>query len=282
MRYWPPAVGRRGSRRWRPTGYTRRGAWRGSFSAPHADHPAVTLTDAFLDGGGAVADLYTAALRSRWPTFEPVDPLPDGLEDGAWLEAVADFYTDTAVAAFHWSEQAVVWRAAAADLAGVVAPEMVAAFFAALLGAPLDRPVRLYPNLLFPAMTPLLVSASEAYTLLLPPPMALGESPPWAYHEGEEWVLTHCAQLVGEAVLQPQLAHLDPPARRRTIHAVTTLFLENARDSGAGRAYQVQIARTADIADLGEAVDRLRAYLKAPNGASLLTVMQGPPAGLGA
>lgn len=246
-----------------------------SFAGPYADHPAVVQTDAFLAAGGAVGDLYTAALRSRWPTFERQEEVAPALADGQWLESVADFYTDTAIAAFHWSEQASVWEGAAADLQTVMAPAVLGDFFAALLGGPLDRPVHLYPNLLYPALTPLLVTAAEAHTLLVPPPKALGESPPWAYREGAEWVLTSSVQLLGEQLLRPQLAALGGAVRQRTIHALTALFLENTLDSGAARAYQVQIARTAGVADLDAAVDRLRAYVTAPNGDSLLAVMRG-------
>ncbi len=50
------------------------------------------------------------------------------------------------------------------------------------------------PNLVFPALTPVVATAGDTLALLLPPPKAVGESPPWPFDEDPGWVVAIAAE----------------------------------------------------------------------------------------
>ncbi len=234
------------------------------FVQPYVDHPAVATVRSHLSTGRPVAALYRAALSCRWPDFEPLGPLPAALAGTDWPEQLLDYYTDSAIAAFLWDEQTEIWDWARQDLAAALASRPGAGL-ADLLGRwrgrPWERPLQIMPNLLYPALEPQALRAPGAWHLLVPPPPAWGESAPWSYQEAGDWSLAVTCQTLTTALLQHERPELSPARLALGSRAITTLFLEQALDPGAGQAYELQSSREEDLPGLPALVERLRAHL---------------------
>ena len=239
-----------------------------SFTEPFADHKAVALADAFLATQNDPASLFAAALACSWPTFTAEFPLPAGFDLSAWPEALMDFYTDTAIAAFFWADHEAAWQQAEMDLRQIFQGRDLAAFAGRLLGQPLRRSLHICPNLAYPALQTIAVHNEGGIYLLLPPPQAWGESPPWPYAEGEDWVLAECCYRLSEL-----LVPLPEPDRQADLaHAATVLFLEEALDEPSAQAYLVRTKIELKRPELPAAVNKLRAWLADPAGQTLAEV----------
>lgn len=145
-----------------------------ALTANQAVAQAVSLrgqTDS-LPYEAALAALFAAALRASWPTLEAQEPLPPKPAGGRWLAHLADFYTETAVAAFFWADHDAVWQEAGRDLAEILGS-------AGVSPAPPgnNRPLILVPNFAYPTDRPLLATTQAADYLILPPPAAHGAPP---------------------------------------------------------------------------------------------------------
>lgn len=242
------------------------------YLAEHAGHPAVAFVDEQLRAEGVPGKLFAAAVRCRWPTFAAEEELPDHL--GNWVAHLADFYVDTAIAAFFWAEHEAVWAEAANDLHSIFKQHDPAAFLERLCARPLRHPVVVVPNLLYPALQSIAVASQDAYHLILPPPKAVGASPPWPYRDGVDWVLAEsCFHLV-EPALADTLATLAAPQRQLLRHAATVLFLEEAYDEAASLFYLVRARKEADLPGLPAVVEALRAYRDAPRSQDLQALLE--------
>ena len=239
-----------------------------AFTEPFADHKAVALADAFLVDHEDPTPLFAAALACEWPTFTVAEPLPAGLNLDPWPEALMDFYTDTAIAAFFWADHEAVWQQAEAELRQIFRGRDLAGFVGRLRGEPLSQPLYVCPNLAVPALQTVAVANAGGIYRLLPPPQAWGESPPWPYAEGEDWVLAECCYRLSELLLP-----LPEPARQADLaHAATVLFLEQALDEPSAQAYLVRTKIETKRPDLPAAVNQLRAWLADPAGQTLAEV----------
>ena len=155
-----------------------------SFSS----HPAVNGTNEALLNGVDLADLFSAALRCTWPDFIPQEALPHLLKIKDWVGSLADFAAKTAVATEFWPQHTAVWQEAQSALEEIFAKgDLLAAL--GQLGDVVDTAVSLMPNLIFPMLSPVVATREGALTLLLPPPKAVGESPPWPFDEDPGWVV---------------------------------------------------------------------------------------------
>ena len=238
------------------------------FTEPFAEHKAVVLADAFLADHEDPTPLFAAALACDWPTFTVAEQLPAGLNLEPWPEALMDFYTDTAIAAFFWADHEDAWQQAETELRQIFQGRDLAAFAARLSSQPLSQPLQICPNLAFPALQTIAVANEGGNYLLLPPPQAWGESPPWPYAEGEDWVLAECCYCLSELLLP-----LPEPDRQTDLaHAATVLFLEEALDEPSAQAYLVRTKIEMNRPELPAAVNKLRAWLADPAGAVLSEV----------
>jgi hypothetical protein len=233
------------------------------------DHPAVVATDRALDDGVPVDSLFATALRSRWPTFEPLQVLPNGFDAERWLSQLADFYTDSAIAAFFWADHKATWHEAKQGLDRIFDTDTLSVLLAQLTGRPAPQDLVIVPNLVYPALCSIVAAAGETLYLIMPPPRAVGESPPWSYGEDRGWVLAESCRALATFALSDTAPELSPDRRRLLTHATVTLFLETAADEAEALAYLTRVKKQSHLAPLGSAVDVLRNFLHEPGGRSL-------------
>lgn len=225
-----------------------------------ADHPAVRGANAALIAGRPPDVLFTAALRCSWPDFAPQEPLPTTLDD--WAAALPSFAAETAVIPF-WAAHAAAWQEALTDLTAIFAASRLPAFLGRLAGRPLPLPIVVQPNLVFPALHSVLAETAVALHLLLPPPKAVGESPPWPYREGPDGVLAESCRRLLHHALAAALAARPPAAQQLIEHAAITLFLEQTLDEAEALAYMVRSKKQFKLPRLPLAVEEMRGCFEA-------------------
>jgi hypothetical protein len=227
------------------------------FMRQFADHPAVQGANKALSQDVAVDELFTAALRGEWPNFAPLAPLPDSWQSEAWIGALADLAQGRAIGRF-WAEHEAVWAEARDDLANIFQDSGLIPFLSRLQRQPVTQPVVIMPNLVYPALTSVLASTQESLFLLLPPPKAVGESPPWPYREDPSLVLAQvCDRLVGY-LLAAELAQSGVREQVLFKRAAVTLFLEQTMDEAEAMAYLVRSKKEHNLPQLPDVVEQLR------------------------
>ncbi|MCI0397787.1 MAG: hypothetical protein L0322_23020, partial [Chloroflexi bacterium] len=219
-----------------------------------------------------------AALRCTWATFEPLEELPpvyaNGQWPGDWPRELDDFYTDSAVAAFFWADHENVWQEAAGELRRIFRNNALASFLGRLRGEPLSHNVVVVPNLVYPALETLVAATQDNLYLILPPPRAVGESPPWPYREDAGWVLAESCRKLSDFLLADTLVHLDAGRVALLRHAAVTLFLETAGGEEEALAYLVRSKKQHQLPQLPATVETLRHYLHQPGGKKLREVLR--------
>lgn len=239
------------------------------YVSDYADHPAVTTINALLPAGLALSELFSTAVRCDWPMFEPQEPLPGRFSDGVWASQLGDFYVDTALAAFFWADQAAPWAEAENDLRRIFNSDSLYQLLGQLSGTPPAQDLVIMPNLNYPAMQAVVASNRDHIYLLLPPPKAVGESPPWPYRDGVDWVLAEsCYQLSG-FFLAENLARLAPRQQALLRHAITITYLGQAQDEASALFYTIRCKTEDNLPEINAAVDVVRDYLTNPAGADL-------------
>ncbi|MFZ1398394.1 MAG: hypothetical protein WAS33_15930, partial [Candidatus Promineifilaceae bacterium] len=178
------------------------------FVQPFGSHPAVNGTNEALLNGVELADLFSAALRCAWPELAPQEALPRVLKIKDWLQSLAGFATQTAVATQFWPRHTAVWQEAQAALEQIFGRGNLLAALGQL-GEVADTAVSLMPNLVFPMLTPVVATQAGGLTLLLPPPKAVGESPPWPFDEDPGWVVATVVEQLLPHLLATDLAQLS-------------------------------------------------------------------------
>jgi hypothetical protein len=240
------------------------------YLAEFTSHPAAQLVNQGLDKGIPVEEFFTAALRCQWPTFEPAEPLPPALADGDWPAQLDHFYTDTAIAAFFWADHQALWDEVTNDLTRIFQSTPLPAFLGDLRGRPLEKEIVVVPNPLFPALRSIISETAAANYLILPLPKAYGESPPWPYREGVDWVLAESCLQLTSLLLADQLAQAGPDKAALLKQAAVVLFLEKAINEAEARAYLVRSKKQYQLPQLPTAVENLRAHLANPQGKGII------------
>lgn len=244
------------------------------YVQPFAAHPAVQTVNAALERGVEPAALFSVAVRCQWPTFEPLEPLPAPFADGKWARQLHDFYVESALAASFWSEHTAVWTEAEHDLQQAFTSDRLCRFLGALRPGALLQHIVIVPNLVYPATQTLVAASQDAYYVIIPPPKAVGESPPWPYRDGLDWVLAEsCYQLLSH-VLRPAANELTPEAWTLLRLAATIVFLEQGQDEAA-LFYRLRREKEWGRARIVRAVEQVHAFLAEPQARSLLTRFAG-------
>ncbi len=229
------------------------------FVEPFRGHPAVAgINQAWLNGV-ELDEMFSAALRCRWPDFTPVEPLPRVLQIDSWVASLADFAAASNIAAAFWPEHEAAWHTAVTELRAIFQDNRLLRFLGQMRGRPIEQAIVIMPNLVYPALSPVLASARNSLALLLPPPKAVGESPPWPYSEGAGWVTAVTCRQLAAYLLADKLAELNREQRELLIHAVTALCLEQTLDEFEGRAYLLRASKEQNLPELPALVEKLRA-----------------------
>ncbi len=222
-----------------------------------AHHPAVAVVNQGLAAGVAVDDYFTAGLRCTWPDFAVLQPLPDRLPV-TWGRSLMEFGVATAVADTFWPAHQSAWQEGVNDLKTIFANSQVKAFFGRLRHQPISQKLVIMPNILYPALSPVLATTWDTLYLLLPPPKAVGESPPWPYGEDPGWVMAETGQRLTTHLLADTLAQLDNTQTSLLKFAVTTLLLEQEMDEAEAMAYLLRSKKQHKLPQLPGVVDKLR------------------------
>ncbi len=224
---------------------------------PHAVHGQARLLRKFFAGRAADAHPLIGRIDGRLAAGEPLARIGrDLLDEESALAAIA---RDTGLDDF-WRAQAAVWQAAVIELEAIFAGAPLPAFLEKMSGRP-PAPVHLMPNYLYPALRPLVLPPDTALWVLVPPPPAWGESPPWPFAEGREWLLSQTCRALLDAHLETAGSRLAPRPRTLLVEAATTLFLEQALGAPDGLSYLFQTSRQQDLPELPDLVGRLRQAL---------------------
>jgi hypothetical protein len=241
---------------------------------PFASHPAVNGVNAALVNGVDLADLFSAARRCTWPAFTPTAELPNVLKIKEWVRSLADFAQDTSITTLFWAQHAAVWQKAQSALEKIFAGDRLLASLAQLHEGEIETAVSLMPNLVYPALTPIVATTDDALTLLLPPPKAVGESPPWPYDEGPGWVVaTVCRQLIPH-VLATELTQLNRERQILALHAAAAFCLAQLLDESEAQAYLLRTKKAQNLPELSTLFTRLQAEIESGNGRPLTALFQ--------
>jgi len=238
------------------------------------EHPAVLAANEALAAGVPLAELFGAALSCDWPTFTSQQAMPASFAAAAWVEALADFYVDSAIAAFFWADHAASWGAAERELTAIFRNAGLASFLAGLTGQAIPA-IMITPNLTYPALETVIAGIPTALHLILPPPKAYGESPPWPYREGVDWVLAQSSYPLIQHLLNDTLQRLNTSQQQTLSHAAVTLFLEKALGEADGMSYLVRSKKQYKLPDLPHLVETLRQHLANPHSQPLLNHRSG-------
>jgi hypothetical protein len=231
------------------------------FVQKYKYHQAVRGINEALLNGVTLEELFSTAVRCTWPTFEPAEPLPHLLKIERWARSLADFEHDTEIAETFWPAHDDVWQEAVTALTNIFQDGRVAAFLERLTKTPITPEIAIMPNLVYPALTPVLATAETTLYLLLPPPKAVGESPPWPYSEDPPHVVATVCQELAVRLMADQLALLERPQWELFRHAATALCLEAAVDEFESQAYLLRIKKANDLPQLPAVTEQLRRYL---------------------
>lgn len=231
------------------------------FVQPYASHPAVIYANDAIARNVPLSDLFAAALRSTWPELHPYEQMPGPLLDGKWVQLLHEFLRDTAVAERFWSPHRALWDEAVADLADIFAASPLLSYLTTLTQRPLPQTVIVMPNLVFPALQTVLAETKQNLYVIVPPPLAVGESPPWPFREDPPTVQVAVCHALIDHLLADTLANLDDTQAATLLHAITTLFLETAVDEGEAMAYLVRAKKQHKLPTLPLVVENLRQQL---------------------
>lgn len=238
------------------------------FVQPFGSHPAVNGVNEALLNGVLLADLFSAALRAAWPDFTPTAELPHVLKIENWVQSLADFAQKTAVSTDFWPHHTAVWNEAQSALTHIFSSGNLLAALAQL-GEVADTAVSLMPNLVYPALNPVVATADGALTLLLPPPKAVGESPPWPFDEDPGWVVAAVAEQLIPHLLAADLARLDAAQRPVARYLAAAHCLAALLDDFEAQSYLLRAKKAHNLPQLPTLFAQLQAEVGEGNGRSL-------------
>lgn len=242
------------------------------FGRSFSTHPAVNGANQALLNGVELADLFSAALRCTWPDFTPTAELPRVLKIKEWVQSLADFAQKTAIARGFWPQHTAVWQEAQSALEKIFANNSLLTSLAQLGMGHLETAVTLMPNLVFPALSPVVATTDHALTLLLPPPKAVGESPPWPYDEDPGWVVATVAEQLVPHLLPTALAQLADTPKPTAIYLAVAHCLAQLLDDFEAQSYLLRAKKAHHLPQLPALFARLQEEIDGGNGSPLVSL----------
>jgi hypothetical protein len=244
------------------------------FGRSFNTHLAVNGANQALLNGVELADLFSAALRCTWPDFTPIAELPRVLKIKEWVQSLADFAQKTAIASEFWPQHTAVWQEAQSALEKIFADDSLLTSLAQLQAADFDTAVTLMPNLVFPALMPVVATSDGALTLLLPPPKAVGESPPWPYDEDPGWVVATVAEQLIPHLLAAELTQLDDAQQHLAIHTAVAHCLAQLLDDFEAQSYLLRAKKAHHLPQLPALFVRLQDEVEKGTGRPLTAIFK--------
>ncbi len=235
------------------------------FLSSFSTHAAVVGMDQSWLNGVELDQMFNAAARCQWPSFitSPRETLPRVLQIETWTQSLAQFARDTKIATQFWPQKQAIWDAATAELRTVFPNSNLVTFINQFKGKQITQTVNIMPNLVYPVLSPILATSKQHFYLLIPPPKAVGESPPWPYSEDPGWVVALASRQLVIHTFADELRQLEDEQGKLLVHAATTLCLEAVLDEFEGQAYLLRRKKEENLPTLPTTVENLRAYLVA-------------------
>lgn len=228
------------------------------YLAPYKSHPAVQYVNRVLESGSSLDRLLDVVVCCQYPGYELSYKLPELDGALAWLGTLADFAREAELDAFLAAHRPV-WATAVSECEAIFADCPLPQLVEQLTGRP--RTVRLMPSLIFPMLDPAVANVANTTTVLLPPPKAWGESPPWPYREDPIWVVVEAAKAVIADAIAPFVVTLDEPQRRTLVQAAVALCLEDHFDEFERQAYVVRVKKEEKLDTLPQVTSQLRSWI---------------------
>jgi hypothetical protein len=228
-------------------------------------HTAVYTLNQALSNGVSLDDLFSAAIRTQWPDFTTSEPMPKLLQIENWTVALGSFVEDTDLVSTFWPEHQAIWDKAAAELQDILKDSPLHSFLESITSHPISHKIIVMPTLVYPALKPVLATTATQLMLVLPPPKAVGESPPWPYSEDPGWVIARISERLLIYLMADILGKRDARQQALFVRAAMTLCLEQCIDEFEARAFLVRSKKEFNLPELPDAVDNLRDYLASPN-----------------
>lgn len=228
------------------------------FMSAFANDPVVETVNRTLGDGGSVSELFTAAVCCEWPSFTVQETLPARFADQKFSQQLAACAKSAAPAEKLWPDHTAVWQEAADELTEIFKDSPLPSFLERLTGETLHKDIVVVPTLTYPMLNSVICETAKQLFVILPPPKAWGESPPWPFRDGVEWALSESCRallhhLMGD-VVSDQLELLK--------HAAATLFLEESLTEVESMSYLVRAKRQYQLPQLPVFVEQLRACLE--------------------
>ena len=156
----------------------------------HKEHPAVKSTQALLDKGTPVEALFTLMMMltdipqltiNALPSWAPAD----------YNDQLRDFYLTAKLEDF-WKSEKVAWDKALRETTSVFSDVEFKDFLKPFLGD-INETFTFIPNVSYPSNHDLGLQLKDELVVIVPPPLAWGDSPPWSYDE--KTMVTHSYQV---------------------------------------------------------------------------------------
>lgn len=231
------------------------------FAQRYRHHQAVQGVNEALINGVTLEELFSTAVRCSWPTFEPTELLPNLLKIERWARSLSNFEHDSDITNQFWPQHTDHWQTAVDALNRIFQHSPVLDVFQQITRTPISADIIIMPNIVYPALTPVFASNQNQLYLLLPPPKAVGESPPWPYDEDAAYVVATVCQELSVRLLATQLAQFEQPQWELFRHAATAHCLQAHFDEFEAQAYLLRTKKEQKLPTLPAITEQLGRYM---------------------
>jgi hypothetical protein len=149
--------------------------------AEFSSHPAVQAMQILLDQNIPLASMYSYVLRLTWPDLVG-DEMPRWVPP-RWNEHLKHFYDTTHLEKW-WADEDEAWKMPVRHLNEAFAKVDLYAFLEPFLGKIAESMVFM-PNISYPSDQNMGIRIGGELVVIVPPPIAWGDSPPWPYKDDE-------------------------------------------------------------------------------------------------
>jgi len=248
-------------------------------------HPAVHAAQVLLDQGTSLTALFNYALRLSFPALSADLPQPRWIPP-RWDEHLQHFYEQTRLAEW-WENEAPHWQTAVRHLRETFASVDLHAFLEPFVGRLVETLVFM-PNICYPTDQTLGLQVGGELVVIMPPPIAWGDSAPWPYKDdpalayrsalSEYGALLMSAYLQQHAdvvatisdrplpIVEDAFAAKHPSWHRQFISvfvaSITALFLEDSVSALEARSFTQYMQKVEHLSGLPAAVSVMRRYLE--------------------
>ncbi len=253
--------------------------------AEFTSHPAVHAAQVLLDQGMPLNAIFNYALRLSFPALSADMPQPRWIPP-RWHEHLLHFYEQTRLAEW-WETESAQWQATVRHLREAFASVDLHTFLEPFVGQVVES-LTFMPNICYPSDQTLGLHVGGELVVIMPPPIAWGDSPPWPYKDdpalayrsalAEYGALLMGAYLQQHAetvaaisdrplpIVDEKYAALHPTWHGQFIGifiaSITALFLEDSVSALEAKSFTQYMQKVEHLTALPTAVGVMRRYLE--------------------